>query len=82
MTYRTGSVTSADGTTIRYREFGRGPGVVLLHGGLQSAQNFTKLAEGLAEALTVYVPNRRGRGFGGTSMNSTAEGLRRRWSPR
>jgi pimeloyl-ACP methyl ester carboxylesterase len=66
MTYRMASVISADGSTIRYREFGRGPGVVLLHGGLQSAQNFTRLAEGLAGSLTVYVPNRRGRGGSGS----------------
>jgi pimeloyl-ACP methyl ester carboxylesterase len=35
----TGSVTSADGTTIGYRRVGDGPGVVLLHGAGQSSQN-------------------------------------------
>jgi pimeloyl-ACP methyl ester carboxylesterase len=65
MSYRNMSVTSADGTTIAYREFGRGPGIVLVHGGLQAAQNFTKLAEVLADSFTVCVPDRRGRGRSG-----------------
>jgi len=30
----TGSVSSADGTTIGYRRVGHGPGVVLVHGGV------------------------------------------------
>jgi pimeloyl-ACP methyl ester carboxylesterase len=65
-TYRTGSVTSADGTSIAYREFGHGPGVVLIHGGMQAAQNFTRLAGALEDEFTVYVPDRRGRGRSGT----------------
>lgn len=64
-TFTTGSVISADGTTIGYRQFGRGPGVVLLHGGMMTSQNFTKLAQALADAFTVYVPDRRGRGMSG-----------------
>jgi pimeloyl-ACP methyl ester carboxylesterase len=63
--YTTGSVTSADGTTIGYRQFGRGPSVVLVHGGMQAAQNFTRLATALADTFTVYVPDRRGRGMSG-----------------
>ena len=63
--YAPGSVTSADGTTIGYRRFGHGPGVVLVHGGMQAAQNFTKLALALADTFTVYVPDRRGRGRSG-----------------
>jgi pimeloyl-ACP methyl ester carboxylesterase len=63
--YATGAVTSADGTTIGYRRFGHGPGVVLVHGGMQAAQNFTKLALALADTFTVYVPDRRGRGLSG-----------------
>jgi pimeloyl-ACP methyl ester carboxylesterase len=48
---------------ISYRTFGGGgPKVVLLHGGMQTAQNFRKLAVALAERFTVYVPDRRGRG--------------------
>ena len=53
-------------TDIRYRTFGGGgPKVVLLHGGLQTARNFTKLAAALASTFTVYVPDRRGRGLSG-----------------
>lgn len=63
--YTTGSVTSADGTTIGFREFGHGPGVVLVHGGIQAAQSFTKLASALADTSTVYMPDRRGRGRSG-----------------
>lgn len=51
---------------IRYRTFGGGgPKVVLLHGGMQTAQNFQKLAVELADQFTVYVPDRRGRGASG-----------------
>src|SRR5690348_5401011 len=63
--YTTGSVVSADGTVIGYRKMGVGPAVILLHGGLQSAQNFMRLAEALADAFTLYVPDRRGRGLSG-----------------
>src|SRR4029453_1234848 len=63
--YTTGFVTSKDGTTIGYRQFGHGPGVVLLHGTMSSAHNHMQLAEALADAFTVYVPDRRGRGLSG-----------------
>jgi|CZKU01.1.fsa_nt_gi pimeloyl-ACP methyl ester carboxylesterase len=69
MPYQTASIASADGTTIRYRVSGSGPSVVLLHGAMQAAQNFTKLARALADSstdsFTVFVPNRRGRGGSG-----------------
>jgi pimeloyl-ACP methyl ester carboxylesterase len=61
----TGSVTSKDGTTIGYRELGHGPGVVLLHGIMESGQSHTQLAEELAGHFTVYLPDRRGRGLSG-----------------
>jgi pimeloyl-ACP methyl ester carboxylesterase len=63
--YTTDSVTSGDGTTIGYRVFGRGPGVVLLHGTASSGHNHLELAEALADAFTVIVPDRRGRGLSG-----------------
>jgi pimeloyl-ACP methyl ester carboxylesterase len=63
--YTTSSVTSADGTTIGYRQLGHGPGVVLLHGGASSGYNHLQLAELLADAFTVYLPDRRGRGLNG-----------------
>jgi len=37
-------------------------GVVLLHGAALSAHNHMQLAEALAGAFTVYVPDRRGHG--------------------
>jgi pimeloyl-ACP methyl ester carboxylesterase len=63
--YTTDSVLSKDGTTIGYRQLGRGPGLVLLHGAMESAQSHMQLAEALADAYTVYVPDRRGRGLSG-----------------
>jgi pimeloyl-ACP methyl ester carboxylesterase len=63
--YRTGSVVSADGTTIGYRQVGSGPGVILLHGSMLAAQDFMKLATALADDFTITVPDRRGRGLSG-----------------
>jgi pimeloyl-ACP methyl ester carboxylesterase len=59
----TGSVTSNDGTTIGYHQLGAGPGLVLLHGTMESAQSHIQLAEALADTFTVYLPDRRGRGL-------------------
>jgi pimeloyl-ACP methyl ester carboxylesterase len=59
-----GSVRSADGTTIGYRQTGHGAGIILLPGGLAS-QDLTSLAGALGDAFTVYVPDRRGRGMSG-----------------
>lgn len=63
--YTTGFLTSADGTTMGYRQIGSGPGLLLLHGGLQASQHYMRLAAALADAFTVYVPDRRGRGLSG-----------------
>jgi pimeloyl-ACP methyl ester carboxylesterase len=63
--YSSGSVTSADGTRIGYRQVGRGPGLVLVHGGGQAAQNLMQLAWSLSDEFTVCVPDRRGRGSSG-----------------
>jgi pimeloyl-ACP methyl ester carboxylesterase len=63
--FTTGSVTSRDGTTIGYRQLGHGPGVVLLHGAMESANSHMQLAASLADAFTVYVVDRRGRGMSG-----------------
>ena len=37
--YATSAVTSKDGTKIGYRELGKGPGLVVLHGAFESAQS-------------------------------------------
>ena len=57
-------LTSKDGTLIEYRQLGHGPGVVMLHGAMESAQSHMKLAEGLADSFTVYLPERRGHHLG------------------
>lgn len=63
--YRTGSVSSADGTVIGYRRLGSGPAVLLVHGGMQASHHLMKLAAALSTGFTVYVPDRRGRGLSG-----------------
>jgi pimeloyl-ACP methyl ester carboxylesterase len=66
LAFRTGAISSKDGTTIGYRRVGDGPGVVLLHGGMQASQNLMRLANALSDGFTVYVPDRRGRGMSGS----------------
>lgn len=63
--FKTGTVTSADGTTIGYRQIGTGPGVILVHGGMASSQSLMKLARSLTDSFAVYIPDRRGRGLSG-----------------
>ena len=63
--YTKGVVTSADGTRIGYRQLGSGPGVVLLHGGVNSSQHLMRLGSALAGTCTVDIPDRRGRGLSG-----------------
>jgi pimeloyl-ACP methyl ester carboxylesterase len=72
--YKTGFVTSADGTRIGYRQLGKGPGVIALHGGMQAAQHLMRLAESLSEEFTVYLPDRRGRGLSGPHGNGFSPG--------
>jgi pimeloyl-ACP methyl ester carboxylesterase len=60
-----GSVVSKDGTSIGYLRLGEGPAVVLLHGSMESARSHIGLALALADAFTVYLPDRRGRGMSG-----------------
>jgi len=59
----TGSVTSKDGTTIGFYQLGHGPGLILVQGAMGTAKNFLQLGEALADAFTVYIPDRRGRGL-------------------
>ena len=76
----TGSVVSRDGTRIGYLRVGQGPPVVLLHGSSESARSHTQLALALADAFTIYLPDRRGRGLSGPhrpdhSMRTEVEDL-------
>lgn len=61
--------TSADGTQICARRCGSGPAILLVHGGLMSSHNFAVLAQQLATAWTVLVPDRRGRGCSGRPID-------------
>jgi pimeloyl-ACP methyl ester carboxylesterase len=63
--FATGFVTSRDGTTVGYRQFGGGPGLIVLHGTMSSGYHHVDLAEALADAFTVFVVDRRGRGLSG-----------------
>ena len=58
-------VTSTDGTTIGYRQLGKGVGVILLHGEMKTSHDLVALAAALSDAFTVYVVDRRGRGLSG-----------------
>jgi pimeloyl-ACP methyl ester carboxylesterase len=60
---RTDSVASKDGTSIGYRHYGHGPGVILVSGAMGIAHNYDQLARAMASDFTVYVPDRRGRGM-------------------
>ncbi len=64
-TIETKFATSKDGTRIGYRQVGHGPGLVVLHGTASSGYNHVQLARSLADAFTVYLPDRRGRGLSG-----------------
>ena len=65
MTYTQNFATSADGTRIGYRTLGSGPGVVLLHGSMETAHSHMGMARSLAGRFTVHLPDRRGRGMSG-----------------
>lgn len=62
---RTNGVASSDTTTIGYRQVGQGPGLVILHGAMEWSLSHIDLAQALADAFTVYLPDRRGRGLSG-----------------
>jgi pimeloyl-ACP methyl ester carboxylesterase len=50
----------SDGTPIEYRTIGMGPGVVVLHGAMESAGSHSELARALANDFTVHLVERRG----------------------
>ena len=61
--YTVDQAVSKDGTTVGYRVYGRGPGVLIVQGAMGTAVNYDQLAQALATSFTVYVPDRRGRGL-------------------
>ena len=58
----TGSIISDDGLKVGYTKFGNGPSVVIVHGSYSVQENWFEFARLLADAYTVYVYDRRGRG--------------------
>src|SRR6185312_13023597 len=60
------SVTAADGTDLALLSLGHGPGVVVVHGSMQSAVSQLDLAGLLAAQCTVHLMERRGRGRSGS----------------
>ncbi len=56
-------VQSADGTIIGYRQLGEGPGLIILHGTMESSESHLQLAQVLSRTFTVYLPDRQGRGL-------------------
>jgi pimeloyl-ACP methyl ester carboxylesterase len=60
-----GRVTSQDGTTITFLEYGAGPGLVIVPGNNRRAHHYASLAGLLADSYRVTVIDRRGRGLSG-----------------
>lgn len=69
-TFSVSSVRSKDGTEIGYRRYGHGPGLILVQGAMGTAANYHQLALALANDVTVYVPDRRGRGLSPLAYSS------------
>ena len=65
MKNKTESVTSKDGTIIKYQVMGQGPGLVILSGANTASQDYMGLASHLENDYTVYVVERRGRNGSG-----------------
>lgn len=68
-------VTSKDGTAIAFDVLGTGPAVILVDGAMtaRSSGNKPELARLLAERLTVYTYDRRGRGDSGDTQPYAVE---------
>jgi pimeloyl-ACP methyl ester carboxylesterase len=58
----TNYLISEDNTKIAYYQIGSGPGVILVHGGMEAAKSHIDLAIVLSNFFTVYMYDRRGRG--------------------
>jgi pimeloyl-ACP methyl ester carboxylesterase len=56
---------SSDGTRIGWLRIGRGPALVVSHGGARAARHYRALALALADRFSVALVDRRGRGLSG-----------------
>lgn len=74
------TVTSKDGTTIAYDQWGQGPTVILVSGAMQYrafGQGMAELAELLAPYFTVIFYDRRGRGDSTDNTDTLSRALER-----
>ncbi|GGU36466.1 alpha/beta fold hydrolase [Lentzea flava] len=58
-------ITSTDGTAIAHRTTGSGPGLLVVPGAMETAEDFQRFADALSDEYTVHVLDRRGRGESG-----------------
>ncbi|NUR72130.1 MAG: alpha/beta hydrolase [Hamadaea sp.] len=61
----TRTTTAPDGVTLGWYSVGTGPGLLILHGAMESAVSHLELAEALSDQFTVHLLDRRGRGLSG-----------------
>lgn len=74
MSAQTRTTTSADGTTIGYRAYGEGPAIVFVSGATQRKEDWTELAEAMAElGFRAVTYDRRGRGDSGDTTPYAVE---------
>src|SRR6478735_8748922 len=71
-----GAATADDGTELGWISVGQGPGLVVVHGAMQSAGSQRELAELLADRFTVHLVDRRGRGRSGPYPQPAADTMR------
>src|SRR5690606_1802032 len=64
-TLRPGRTSASDGTPLGWLSVGAGPGLVVVHGAMQSAHSQVDLARLLARHHEVHLVDRRGRGMSG-----------------
>ncbi|MHA6794010.1 alpha/beta fold hydrolase [Pseudonocardia bannensis] len=64
------TVESRDGTPIAYEEFGEGPPLVLVHGGVSDRTYWAPVLPELTRHFTVHTVDRRGRGDSGGSRTA------------
>lgn len=67
------ATTSADGTTIGWVSSGRGPALLLVHGGGADHTRLAATAAHLSDRFTVHRVDRRGRGMSGDSADYSVE---------
>jgi pimeloyl-ACP methyl ester carboxylesterase len=65
VTIRRGHAVAPDGAALGWHSVGAGPGLVVVHGAMQSAHSQLDLARLLARRHEVHLVDRRGRGMSG-----------------